>query len=71
MTVLTLRAPEDEVIAFREMGPPFFFAGWGRDVVGLRVDDDTDWGQVAELLAESYRVMAPKTLAARLDLPCR
>jgi hypothetical protein len=69
MTVLTLRAPEDEVIAFREMGPPFFFGGWGRDVVGIRLGNETDWGEVAELLTESYRVMAPKTLAARLKLP--
>ena len=69
LTVLTLRAPEDEVFAFREMGPPFFFGGWGRDVVGMRLGNDTDWGHVAELLTESYRVMAPKTLAARLELP--
>jgi hypothetical protein len=69
LTVLTLRAPEDEVIAFREMGPPFFFGGWGRDVVGLRLGDDTDWGHVGELLTESYRVMAPKALAARLKMP--
>jgi hypothetical protein len=62
------RVPEDEVIAFQEMGPPFFFGGWGRDVVGMRIGQATDWGHVAELLTESYRVMAPKTLAARLKL---
>ncbi len=31
------------------------------------LDDDTDWDEVEELLTDSYRVMAPRTLAARLD----
>ena len=67
LTVLTFRAPEDEVVAFRQMGPPFFLAGWGRDVVGVTLGNDTDWGHVGELLTESYRVLAPKALAARLN----
>jgi hypothetical protein len=49
------------------MGHPYFYGGWGRDVVGLLLDDDTDWDEVEELLTDSYRVMAPKTLAAQLD----
>lgn len=37
--------------------------GW----VGLWLDDDTDWGLVAELVDESYRMTAPKRLIARYD----
>jgi hypothetical protein len=31
--------------------------------------DDVDWHEVAELVTESYCVMAPPTLAARVDRP--
>jgi hypothetical protein len=38
--------------------------GW----VGLYVDlDDVDWDEVAELVADSYRLVAPKRLSALLD----
>lgn len=67
LTVLTFRAPASEVDAYASMGHPYFYGGWGRDVVGIVVDDDTDWHEVEELLTDSYRVMAPQTLAARLD----
>ena len=68
-TVLTFRAPDEEVVALREMGDPYFFGGWGRDVVGLRLDDRTDWGEVAELVTESYCLMAPRKLAAQVERP--
>ena len=66
-TVLTFRTPPSEVDAFASMGAPYFYGGWGRDVVGIVITDDTDWDEVEELLIESFRVMAPKTIAARLD----
>ena len=37
--------------------------GW----VGLWLDAATDWGEVAELVDESYRMTAPKRLIKRLD----
>jgi predicted DNA-binding protein (MmcQ/YjbR family) len=38
--------------------------GWA----GLRLDTPKiDWNEVAELVSESYRLIAPKRLAARLD----
>jgi hypothetical protein len=67
VTVLTFRTPPSEVDAFASMGDPYFYGGWGRDVVGLLIDDDTDWDEVKELLTESFRVMAPKTVVARFD----
>lgn len=32
-------------------------------------DDDAGWRQMAEWIRESYRLIAPKTLGAKLDLP--
>jgi hypothetical protein len=29
--------------------------------------DDTDWEEIRELVTESYRILAPKKLTARLD----
>lgn len=37
--------------------------GW----LGMRLDADPDWGEVAEVLTEAYRVVAPKKLVAQLD----
>jgi hypothetical protein len=38
--------------------------GW----VGLRLDlQDVDWGEVAELVADSYRLVAPRRLAGLVD----
>ena len=43
--------------------PPYVgHKGW----VGVRLDiDDVEWGEVADILEESYRMTAPKKLAAR------
>ena len=50
-------------------GPPYYFAGWGRNVVGIVLDGDADWDEVSELLTESFCVMAPLKLVARVDRP--
>jgi hypothetical protein len=31
------------------------------------IDDDTDWGEVSDLVTESYRVSAPRKLVRLLD----
>lgn len=56
----------DEVAAFEHLGHPYFRAGWGANVIGMIVDDATDWQELTELLTDSYRVQAPATLAAQL-----
>jgi hypothetical protein len=68
-TVLIFRSTGDELDALRNIGAPFFFAGWGRDAVGLTIDDDTDWDEVIELLTESYCMMAPQKLVDEVDRP--
>ncbi|MBS3941063.1 MAG: MmcQ/YjbR family DNA-binding protein [Actinobacteria bacterium] len=37
--------------------------GW----VGLRLDIDPDWDEVADILVEAYRLVAPKVLVRELD----
>jgi hypothetical protein len=37
--------------------------GW----VGIRLDVGHDWDEIGELIRESYRLIAPKRLAAGLD----
>jgi YjbR len=69
LTAVTFRSSGPELDALRNAGLPFFYAGWGRDVLGLALDGDTDWEEVAELLTESYCLLAPKKLVALVDRP--
>ncbi|GGO45098.1 MmcQ/YjbR family DNA-binding protein [Streptomyces lasiicapitis] len=65
-TTLTFRSHDEEFEALTNAGAPFFRVSWGANVVGMRLDADTDWAEVAELLSESYCVQAPKKLAAQV-----
>jgi hypothetical protein len=66
---ITFRAEPDEVMAFEHLGPPYFRASWGRNVVGLLLDEDTDWDELAELLTDSYCLQAPARLASQVPRP--
>jgi hypothetical protein len=57
--VLTFRsaAAEFNVHAFAQA--PFFRPGWWPDVVGMVLDGQTDWNEVALLLEASHRRLAP------------
>ena len=50
-------------------GHPFFRPGWGRDTVGMVLAPDADWAEVAELVIESYCILAPRKLVALVDRP--
>ncbi|WNM38904.1 MmcQ/YjbR family DNA-binding protein [Micromonospora halotolerans] len=67
--VLTFRSPGDEIAGLLAGGLPFYKPDWGADVVGMVLDDGTDWDEVGDLLTESYCVLAPKKLAALVDRP--
>lgn len=44
--------------------PPYVgHRGW----IGLRLDIDPDWGEVAGIIEEAYRCVAPVTLVRQLD----
>lgn len=68
-TVLTFRSAGKELHALTHMGPPFYKPPWSPTVVGMVLDDGTDWREVAELVIESYRCCAPAKLTRQLDPP--
>ncbi len=68
-TVLSFRSEGEDLEVFRHAGHPFFMLGWGRDAVGMVLDDTTDWDEVREIITDSYCVMAPQKLVALVDRP--
>ena len=67
LVVLTFRSSGDELQALANVGPPFFKPPWFPDIVGVVVDGSTDWDEIGELVAESYRLLAPRRLAAEVE----
>ncbi len=65
--VLTFRITDAERVLFGELGLPYWATRWGRDVGGLVLGEESDWTEIAELVTESYRLLAPKKLSAELD----
>jgi predicted DNA-binding protein (MmcQ/YjbR family) len=68
-TVLSFRSSPPELDVLHRAGHPFFRPGAGTNVVGMVLDGSTDWEEVAELLTESYCLLAPKKLAALIERP--
>jgi hypothetical protein len=68
-TVLTFRSSGDELAALSALGHPFVRPPWAPGVVGMVLEPDVDWAEVAELVTESYCLLAPQRLAARVDRP--
>ncbi|SDD49818.1 YjbR protein [Auraticoccus monumenti] len=66
---IVFRAEPEEVMGFEHLGEPYFRTGWGSNVVGLLLDEATDWEELAELLTDSYRLQAPKRLRDQLPSP--
>src|SRR5215203_5433202 len=69
LTVMTFRSSPPELDVLRSTGHPFFRPGWGTNTVGMVLSDDIDWDEVAELVTESYCILAPKKLARQVDRP--
>jgi len=69
VTIMAFRSPDEERSVLVASGHPFFFLGWGRNAVGMVLDDGTDWEEVRELVTESYCLLAPKKLVALVDRP--
>jgi hypothetical protein len=69
VTVLTFRSSGPELDVLRGSGRPFFAPPWREDEVGMLIETDVDWFEVAELLTESYCLLAPKALSARVHRP--
>lgn len=62
-------APGNQELMVRDAPERFFVppyvgkSGW----VGVWLDGDVDWAEVAELLRDSYRLVAPRKLAVLVD----
>ena len=66
ITYMTFHSRGAEHDALLAVGDPFF-PGWGAGLIAMVLRDvSTDWGEVKELLTESYCLLAPKKLSARL-----
>lgn len=67
---VTMKAAPGEQESLLAEGEPFFLPkyvgakGW----IGVHIDDETDWRSVAELVIDSYREIAPKTLSQGVGL---
>ena len=64
-------AEPDEVLAFEHLGAPYYRSEWGVNAVGILLDDDTDWEELAELLTDSYCLQAPQFLAEQVPRPAQ
>jgi hypothetical protein len=69
LVVLAFRSTGDELEVLRHTGHPFFVLGWGRDALGMVLDDGTDWDEVREVVVESFCAMAPQKLVRLVDRP--
>ena len=62
-----LPGAQQELIAAdpaRFFRPPYVgHRGW----LGVRLDGDPDWSEIAEVCTDAYRAVAPATLIAKLD----
>jgi len=69
-TFFTCKAPPGEQQALVGEAPDRFFVPkyvGGKGWVGVRLDVEQDWAEIAELAETSYRMTAPRRLAAQLD----
>lgn len=69
LCILTFRGPRPAMDAPRFRRPPFFRPPWFADIFGLAIDEATDWDEVENLLVQSYCLLAPKRLRAKVDRP--
>ncbi len=69
LVVVTFRSQGEELEVLRRAGHPYVVLGWGRDALGMVLDADTDWGEVREIVTDSFCVRAPKKLVALVDRP--
>jgi predicted DNA-binding protein (MmcQ/YjbR family) len=69
VTVLTFQSSGEELQALSNVGHPYFRPPWRPGIVGMLVADDTEWDEVAELVTESYCLLAPQRLAQRVARP--
>jgi hypothetical protein len=68
-TLLLFRSAPPELDVLHRSGHPFFRPGSPAGAVGMVIDAGVDWAEVAELLTDSYCLLAPRKLAASVVRP--
>ena len=64
--VLTFRTP-DEAHAYSEYAqPPYFLPGWWVNIVGVVINEETNWQSIAAHIEGSYRTLAPQRLIEQI-----
>jgi hypothetical protein len=69
ITVLTFQSAGEDLEAFSRIGNPYFRPVWRPGIVGMVLGAHVDWDEVAEVVTESYCVLAPKKLVALVSRP--
>lgn len=62
--VCTFLLGRQRCAAMRFCRAPFFRPVWFPSIAGVVIDASTDWDKLGSLIRESYRVLAPKKVAA-------
>lgn len=65
--VCTFRLDEPQCAALRFRRAPFFRPVWFPNIAGVILDQRTDWDELESLVKASYRVLAPRRLAAQVS----
>jgi hypothetical protein len=65
--IVTFRLSPEHCAAARFSRTPFFRPVWFPNLAGVVIGADTDWDELGDLFRESYRVLAPKKLVARMS----
>jgi hypothetical protein len=65
--LLVLHASREEREALLSAGHPFHASRAGGDRIVVVLTGGPDWEEIRQLVTESYRILAPKKLAAMLD----
>jgi hypothetical protein len=69
-TSMTCKAPPGDQTLLVASDPDRYFVPayvGGKGWIGIRLDPGLDWDEISEIAEESYRMTAPKKLAAELD----
>lgn len=71
LSTMTMKAAEGEQESLLAEGHPFFYPNYvgSKGWIGLVLDSETDWTEITELVEDSFRLIAPKRVSARLDEP--
>jgi hypothetical protein len=67
VSVLTFRLAKEKCAAARFRRPPFFRPVWFPNIAGVVLGPQPDWEEIDALLRDSYRLLAPKKLAALVE----